>query len=61
MCAVRDNASGELLNQRPETVSVYIEAALKARLEQLARENERSLSAQIRWMLGRLLDEREAA
>jgi hypothetical protein len=45
------------MRSRTAFVSVYVEPALKSRLERLAAKNERSLSAQIRLMLTRSLEE----
>jgi hypothetical protein len=56
MCAAVDKSSQESLKaERTAFVSVYVEPAMKERLEELASKNERSLSAQIRLMLGQAL------
>jgi hypothetical protein len=43
--------------KRSETVVVCVEPDLRARLERAARENERSLSAEVRRALRRHLEE----
>jgi hypothetical protein len=55
MCAAVDKSSGDSLKSRTAFVSIYVEPAMKERLEELANKNERSLSAQIRLMLGQAL------